>query len=192
MVRLLNEKAMPKVFWAEAARWSVHILNRSPTIAVKGKMPQEAWTGFKPNIDHFKVFGCTAHVHIPTEKRVKLDNKSFKCVFLGVSEESKAYRLFDPETKRVVTGRDVIFEENQSWNWGRNSEDKAKDILIWGEDVKDEVCQGSRVKPSSAGNEDESPGQSEQLQPNSQHDAALGNSTAEGETSGQIMDQRDQ
>lgn len=42
-------------------------------------------------------------------KRGKLDNKSFPCVFLGVSEESKGYRLFDPITKKIVVSRDVVF-----------------------------------------------------------------------------------
>ncbi|XP_073003520.1 uncharacterized protein [Typha latifolia] len=46
------------------------------------------------------------HVHIPDVKKKKLDNKSFICVYLGVSEESKAYRMYDSESKKIVTSRD--------------------------------------------------------------------------------------
>ena len=128
MVRcLLVEGRMPRSFWTEAATWSVHIINRSPTAAVTNKTPEECWTGHKPNVAHFRIFGCVTYVHVPNEKRIKLEDKSYKCVFLGVSEESKAYRLYDPESKKIVTSRDVIFAEEETWNWGRTNDEE----LTW-------------------------------------------------------------
>lgn len=52
--------------------------------------PQEAWSERKPVVDHFKNSGCIAYAHVPDEK---LDDKSEKCVFLGMSECVKAYKL---------------------------------------------------------------------------------------------------
>ena len=43
--------------------------------------------------------------------RTKLDNKSFECVLLGFSEETKSYRLYDPMAKKMVPSKDVVFEE---------------------------------------------------------------------------------
>ena len=97
--------------------WSVHILNRSPTFSVRDMTPQEAWSGREPAVDHFRIFGCIAYAHVPDEKRKKLEDKSLKCVFLGVSETSKAYKLYDPLTKKVVISRDVIFDEKKTWTW---------------------------------------------------------------------------
>lgn len=112
MVRcLLMEKKMPKNFWPDAVKWTVHVLNRSPPIAVKGKTPEERCM---PNIDYFGFFEYICHVHIPNAKISKFDDMSYKAVLLGESEKSKAYRLFDPINKRVVTSRDVVFEENES------------------------------------------------------------------------------
>ena len=37
--------------------------------------------------------------------------------FLGISEASKGYKLFNPLTKKIVTSRDVIFDEESTWNW---------------------------------------------------------------------------
>lgn len=71
--------------------------------------PEEAWSGSKTLVEHFRVFGCLAHVHVPDSKRIKLNDKSMKCILLGVSEESKAYRLFNPVSKKIVISRDVIF-----------------------------------------------------------------------------------
>jgi len=101
MVRsILVEKQLPKIFWAEAARWCVHVLSRCPTAAVPDKTLEEACSGVKPIAEYFRVFGCVAHVHIPDQHIIKLDNKSKRCILLGVSDESKAYRLFDPISKK--------------------------------------------------------------------------------------------
>ncbi|KAJ9543828.1 hypothetical protein OSB04_023535 [Centaurea solstitialis] len=49
MVRsILVEKRIPKSFWPEVVNWSVYVL--SPTSAVKGMSPQEAWSGIKPSL----------------------------------------------------------------------------------------------------------------------------------------------
>jgi hypothetical protein len=41
----------------------------------------------------------------------ELDDRDEKCIFLGYSEESKAYKLYNPLTKKLVVSRDVIFDE---------------------------------------------------------------------------------
>lgn len=72
---------------------------------------QESWTGDKPNIEHLRVFGCVGFAHVPSQKRVKLDDRGKKCIFLGISEGSKAYKMYDPTTNQVIVSRDVIFDE---------------------------------------------------------------------------------
>ena len=79
------------------------MLNRSPTFSVQNRTPEKAWSGRKPAVDHFRIFCCIAYAHVPDEKRKNLDDKGEKCVFLGISECSKAYKLFNPLTKRIVT-----------------------------------------------------------------------------------------
>ena len=103
MVRcMLSNKRVPKVFWAEAVNWTFHVLNRCPTAAIEGITPQEAWSGMKPSVEHFRIFGCLAHAHIPCARRGKLDSRSTPCVLLGVSKETKGYRLYDPKTKKIT------------------------------------------------------------------------------------------
>lgn len=134
MVRsMLSEKQVPKNLWPEAVNWTAHVLNRSPILAVKDMTLEEAWSGIKPNVDYFWVFGCIGHVHVSNSKRKKLDDKSFQCVLLGMSEESKAYRLYDPASKKIIVSRDVFFEENECWDWGRSNEEARLDILEWGD-----------------------------------------------------------
>lgn len=64
--------------------------------------PEEAWSGVKPSVHHFKVFGCIAFVHILDVHRKKRDVKSKKCVLLEVSEESKAYKLYDHVNNKIL------------------------------------------------------------------------------------------
>ncbi|RVW41754.1 Retrovirus-related Pol polyprotein from transposon TNT 1-94 [Vitis vinifera] len=143
MVRsMLSEKQVPKNFWPEAVNWTTHVLNRSPTLAVKGVTPEEAWSGVKPNVDYFRVFGCIGHVHVPDNKRKKLDDKSFQCVLLGVSEESKAYRFYDPVSKKIVVSRDVVFEEdnNEEGSEDEQGEDDAEEgVAVEGKEREDSL-----------------------------------------------------
>ena len=99
-------------FWAEAVLASMYVQNRCTTKAVEGVVPFEAFFGKKPSVKDFKVFGCDAYVHVPTEKRKKLDMKSVRHIFLGYSGTQKGYRLFEPKSKRFTVSRDVKFVEN--------------------------------------------------------------------------------
>ncbi|KAM1668041.1 hypothetical protein ACFX2K_047429 [Malus domestica] len=135
MVRsMLSEKQIPKKFWPEAVNWTVHVLNRSLTLAVKNKTPEEAWSGRKPSVSHFRVFGCISHVHVLDSKKVKLDAKSMKCILLGVSEESKAYRLLDHISQKIIVSQDVVFEEDQRWNWDDGHKETIVADLEWEKD----------------------------------------------------------
>ena len=87
----------------------MHVLNKSPTVLVRDMTLEEAWSGVKPNVDYFRVFECIGHVHVSDRKRKKLDDKSFQFVLVGLIEESKAYRLYDPVSKKIVVSSDVIF-----------------------------------------------------------------------------------
>jgi hypothetical protein len=68
---MLEEKSMPKFYWAEAVRTTVYIQNR---IGDKVSAYEQCF-GTKPNLRHLRVFGSIAYVHIPKEKRRKRDAK---------------------------------------------------------------------------------------------------------------------
>ncbi|THH09759.1 hypothetical protein EW145_g1773 [Phellinidium pouzarii] len=59
---MLNEAHLPATFWWDAVAAFVHVHNRSPTSAVQGKTPFELWHKSKPDVSHFRVFGCTSYV----------------------------------------------------------------------------------------------------------------------------------
>jgi hypothetical protein len=93
------------------------------------RTPFEGWCGRKPQLGHFKVFGCRANVRPAEPHLKKLDDRSIPMVYFGVEDGSKAHRLYNPRTKRIVVSRDVIFEEAVAWDW--NSEfGESLDFLV--------------------------------------------------------------
>ena len=61
-----------------------------------------------------RVFGSITYVHVPKEKRKKLDAKAEKCILVGYSDEQKGYKCYIPRTKQVRMRRDVVFDESAS------------------------------------------------------------------------------
>ena len=123
MVRsMLKSKDMPKEFWAEAVQCAVYVQNRCPHAKLANQTPQEAWSGHKPTVSHFKVFGSVAYAHVPDQRRTKLDDKSKKYVFIGYDEKTKAFKLFDPIDKKVIVSRDVQVNEESTLDWKNQKE----------------------------------------------------------------------
>ncbi len=58
---------------------ATYLRNRSPTKAVSGMTPYEAWTGEKPQMQGLRIFGCQAFAHIPKDERKKLDSLHGVC-----------------------------------------------------------------------------------------------------------------
>jgi len=81
--------------------------------------PYEASSGRKRGVDLLKVFGCIAYAHVPYEKRRKLDHKSVKCIFIGYCEETKAYRLYNAQTKKCWLVVMCFFYEKEEWRWNK-------------------------------------------------------------------------
>ena len=109
---MLLDADLPHKFWAEAVSTAAYLRNRSPTTATD-VTPHEAWHGQKPRVQHLRVFGCTAYVHIPKDERGKLDSKTRKCSLLGYRSVQKGYRVFDHQNQKVLYSRNVKFDEQE-------------------------------------------------------------------------------
>ncbi|GJT03883.1 retrovirus-related pol polyprotein from transposon TNT 1-94 [Tanacetum coccineum] len=132
---VLSDQGIPKRFWAEVVNWSNYVLNRCPNAALIDITPEEAWSGNRPSISHLRVFGCLANVHIPQQQRTKLDDRSMECVLLGFSDESKAYKLLNPTTNKIIVSRDVIFQEHKGWDWIKTHSEEVLVDLEWDDEV---------------------------------------------------------
>ena len=116
---MLLDKKLPDFLWDEAVSHACYIRNRAPTRALKGKTPYEAWFGKKPDVSHFREFGCDVWVLDETENLSKIKPRSKKMVFMGFNDGSKSIRYYDPTKRNIKVSRNVAFHENddlQPWN----------------------------------------------------------------------------
>ena len=55
------------------------------------------------------------YVHVPKQKRTKLDPSRRKGVFVGYNDTSKAYRIYFSGFKKIDINRDVAFDEDSTY-----------------------------------------------------------------------------
>lgn len=111
VISMLNESRLPATFWWDAVTTFVHVHNRSPTSALRSGTPYEHWHKSKPDVSHFRVFGCTAYVYIKKDKRKQLQSHTQKCVFIGYPPNFKAWLFWNPVTKQEVVSSSAEFDE---------------------------------------------------------------------------------
>ena len=90
-----------------------YIRKRTPLAALNGKTPYELWHGKAPDESKLKVFESRVY-YLDTEPgKEKLDQRSREGIFIGYSDESKGYRLWLPEKRKVIMSRNVKFLETE-------------------------------------------------------------------------------
>ncbi|GJY01647.1 retrovirus-related pol polyprotein from transposon TNT 1-94 [Tanacetum coccineum] len=108
---MLNEQSLPQKFWCNAVDTLTYILNRILIRAILGKTPYELLRGRKPTLDYFKVFGSKCFILNTKDYLTKFDPKSYECVFLGYSQNSKAYVILNKHTRKIEDSLNVTFDE---------------------------------------------------------------------------------
>ena len=73
----------------------------SPTRSLDGATPYEVWTGVRPNVENFRVFGSLCHVKVLRERLKNLQDRSKPMVFIVYEVGSKGYKCYDPKTGSV-------------------------------------------------------------------------------------------
>ena len=98
---MLHDQEVSAYLWAEATSTTVYIQNRSPHAVLDEKTPKEVFTGEKPDISHLRIFGCPVYIHIPKEKRTKMEPSRKKGTFVGYSETSNTFKIYVLGERRV-------------------------------------------------------------------------------------------
>lgn len=76
-VRCMQSNAsLGKEFWAKPCNTTVYLINQSPSSRLDFGILEEEWLGRRISYSHLRVYGCQEFVHVPKEKRSKMDSKS--------------------------------------------------------------------------------------------------------------------
>ena len=110
---IYSRSDLPLFLWAEAMNTAVNVINRTGPTKQPNKTPYELWYGKLPTVKDLKIFGTECFVHIPAEKRRKLDKKALKGYLVGYIEDGKGFRVYVPSMRDVLLSRDVLFKSEK-------------------------------------------------------------------------------
>ncbi|GAA5927488.1 hypothetical protein JCM1841_000939 [Sporobolomyces salmonicolor] len=108
---MLLQAGANKSLWAEALLAFVFVKNHSPHATLNSKVPLAVWRGRPVRVDMLRVWGCRAW-HTLSRTKSKLDARAVPLVFVGYDGDTRAYRLLDPESQRIIRSRNTRFQED--------------------------------------------------------------------------------
>ncbi|PKA55182.1 Retrovirus-related Pol polyprotein from transposon TNT 1-94 [Apostasia shenzhenica] len=102
---------LSKSFWAESVNTTYYLVNRSPSLALELKSPEEVWLGKPVDYSNLHIFSCPVYILLQDTERTKLDSKSKRCIFMGYASDVKWYKVWDPNTRKSELCKDIRFDE---------------------------------------------------------------------------------
>ena len=107
MVRsMMSYSSLPFSFWGYALQTAAYILNVVPSKSVQ-KTPLELWSGRKPSLRHFRIWGCPAH--LLKGKTGKLEPKIEVCLFVGYPKGTRGGLFYSHQDKKVFVSTKCYF-----------------------------------------------------------------------------------
>ena len=107
---LLYNKNVAKHLWGEAINTACHTVNSVYFRPGTKRTPYDLWKGRKPNVKYFRIFGSTCFILKDKENVGKFDSRNDEGIFLGYSSLSKAYRVYNKKTMKVMETMNVVID----------------------------------------------------------------------------------
>ncbi|GJW23263.1 retrovirus-related pol polyprotein from transposon TNT 1-94, partial [Tanacetum coccineum] len=108
---MLSAAKVPLFFCAEAIATTCFTQNRSLVIPRHEKTPYHIINGRKPSVKFFHIFGSLCYIVRDGENLDKMKEKGDACIFVGYSNQSRAYRVYNKRTRVIVSTIHVNFDE---------------------------------------------------------------------------------
>nr|GFA89366.1 hypothetical protein [Tanacetum cinerariifolium] len=89
------------------------------------KTPYHIINDRKPSVKFFHIFGSVCYIVRDEENLDKIKEKGDECIFVGYSNQSKAYRVFNKRTRVIMESIHVNFDELPQMASDQNSSDPA-------------------------------------------------------------------
>lgn len=120
VICMLSHSTLPDFLWGEALRTTAYVLNQVPSKAIP-KTPYELWSGRRPSLHKFRVWGCKEEIKPYNPQLKKLDPKTINGYFVGYCVGSRGFRFYCPsnatriiESDRAIFFADAIDDMNQA------------------------------------------------------------------------------
>jgi hypothetical protein len=116
---MIHDQDLSMCLWVEETMETIYVQNQLSHSALGLNTLEEMLTRKKPEVRHLKIFGYPIFIHIPKEKRNKLEPSGEKGIFVGYCEVSKAFRIYIPGHHHIEISKDVTFYEDAVLNKSR-------------------------------------------------------------------------
>nr|GEX89848.1 putative ribonuclease H-like domain-containing protein [Tanacetum cinerariifolium] len=110
---MLAHSFLPTTFWAEAVNTVCYVLKWVIVTKPQNKTPYELLTSKQPIICYLRPFGCHVTILNTIDQLGKFNGKSDSGFLVGYFLNSKAFRVYNLETKRVEENLHINFLENK-------------------------------------------------------------------------------
>jgi len=127
---MIHENKLAKHFWVQAVNTSCYVQNRIYISLILEKTGYEHFKGRRPNISYFHQFGCTCYILNNKLYLKKLNAKAQRGIFLGYSERSKAYIVYNSETLCVEESMHVNIDDKEPGSETPEQDESFVDIQV--------------------------------------------------------------
>ncbi|GJQ91921.1 putative ribonuclease H-like domain-containing protein [Tanacetum coccineum] len=110
---MLADLLLSIVFWAKAINTTCYVLNRVLVTKPHNKTPYELINGRPPSISFMRPFRCPITILNTLDSLGKFDGKAEEGFLVRYSVNSKAFRVFNSQTRKVEENLHVNFLENK-------------------------------------------------------------------------------
>nr|GEW53629.1 retrotransposon protein, putative, unclassified [Tanacetum cinerariifolium] len=108
---VLSIVKVPLFFWTEAIATACFTQNCSLVIPRHEKTPYHIINDRKPSVKFFYIFGSIYYIVRDGENLDKMKEKGDECIFVGYSNQSRAYKVFNKKTRVIMETIHVNFDE---------------------------------------------------------------------------------
>ena len=128
---MTSSSRLPALMWPVIVMTAVYLNNRSPKQQKNWQTPIGLWNlsriqsqgiqqEYKPSLDHLKVYGClaytmTADAQLKRHRLQRLEPRVNIGWLVGYTS-TNIYRIWIPKLRRIVSMRDVLFDEGQVYD----------------------------------------------------------------------------
>ena len=70
---MMFDQDLPNSLWAEVTSTTVYIQNMCSHAIFKDTTPEEVFSRIKPEVGNLRIFVCLVYIHVPKEKRTKMN-----------------------------------------------------------------------------------------------------------------------
>jgi len=146
---MIHENNLAKHFSAEAVNTACYVQNRICIRPILEKTAYELFKGRRPNIYYFHQFGCTCYILNNKLYLKKFDAKAQRGMFLGYSERSKTYKVYNSETHCVEESMHVKFDDKEPGSETPEQDESFVDIPATEDTSKPDQIEESEDSPEA-------------------------------------------